>query len=130
MPVAMTVLNGKGGAGTTSLAVNLAVIAASTGWRTLTVDTDRQGSSLNRGGMTGVPTIVVSLLRCWLSWGCVVDGTASAHGATAQASVIAPLPTASRREHAGRGLVAGGSVLTADLGSKEGRCRQRLSATL
>lgn len=44
MSVTIAVVNGKGGVGKTSFAANLAVIAAASGWRTLTVDTDRQGS--------------------------------------------------------------------------------------
>lgn len=40
------ILNGKGGVGKTSLAANLAGIAALSGWRALVVDLDRQGNLL------------------------------------------------------------------------------------
>ena len=37
--------NGKGGVGKTSLAANVAGLAAQSGWRVLTIDLDPQGTS-------------------------------------------------------------------------------------
>ena len=42
-PVLVVVTSGKGGAGTTTTAVNLAVASAQTGWRTVLVDADCRG---------------------------------------------------------------------------------------
>ena len=45
IPNSILITNGKGGVGKTSLAVNLAGIAAHNGWRTLLIDTDPQGNA-------------------------------------------------------------------------------------
>ena len=44
IPNSMTVANGKGGVGKTTLAANVAGVLAATGWQILLVDLDRQGN--------------------------------------------------------------------------------------
>src|SRR5690625_1635555 len=48
----VTIANGKGGAGKTSLAVNVAGLSAAAGWRTLFIDFDPQGNAATDLGYT------------------------------------------------------------------------------